>query len=212
MHQWRGLERWLEVNLPEVHEDLAPGCSDASIAEFERQMGRVLPESLKDLYRWHDGQKGAVNSGPFFGLNFLSLADAKSHWESWKSIIDNWSPEEMVEANAFSRSAKPGTVRELYANAYWIPFAYDYGGNHLGVDLDPGESGISGQVINFGSDEEEKFVLANSVDKFLEWLVNQLEEGNFAINEEDDGGRSLNTKEPAQSHFLDSVPILFASQ
>jgi cell wall assembly regulator SMI1 len=206
------LERWLEINLPEVHEDLAPGCSDASIAEFERQLSRVLPESLKDLYRWHDGQKGAVNSGLFFGLNFLSLADAKSHWESWKSIIDDWSPEDMVEANAFSRSAKPGTVRELYANAYWIPFAYDYGGNHLGVDLDPGECGVSGQVINFGSDEEEKFVLANSVDKFLEWLVNQLEKGNFAINEEDDGGRSLNTKEPATSHFLDSVPILFASQ
>lgn len=80
------------------------------------------------------------------------------------------------------------------------------------MDLDPGECGVSGQVINFGSDEEEKFVLANSVDKFLEWLVNQLEDGNFAINEEDDGGRSLNTKEPETSHFLDAVPLLFASQ
>nr|WP_305955588.1 SMI1/KNR4 family protein [Pseudomonas sp. R2-60-08W] len=46
--------------------------------------------------------------------------------------------------------------------------AYDYGGNHLGVDLDPGEYGVSGQVINFGSDEEEKFVLASSVGTFME--------------------------------------------
>ena len=107
------LERWLETNLPEVHEDLAPGCSEASITEFECQIGRALPESLKNLYRWHDGQKGAVNSGPFFGLNFLSFTGAKSHWVSWKSIVDDWSPEDMVEASAFSKSAKPGAVRAL---------------------------------------------------------------------------------------------------
>ncbi|MGE8468367.1 MAG: SMI1/KNR4 family protein [Pseudomonas putida] len=206
------LEKWLQAHLPEVREDLAPGCSEAAITEFEREVGRALPESLKDLYRLHDGQKGAVNAGPFYGLNFLPLAGARSHWESWKSIVDEWSPAEMTEASAFSSSATPGAVQALYANPYWIPFAYDYGGNHLGVDLDPGARGTVGQVINFGSDEEEKFVVASSVAAFMEWLVDQLESGNFAIREEDDGGRSLNTKEPEKFHFLDAVPTLFASQ
>ncbi|WP_256658865.1 hypothetical protein [Pseudomonas sp. R2-60-08W] len=41
------LERRLEVNLPEVREDLSPGCSEASIREFERDIGRALPESLR---------------------------------------------------------------------------------------------------------------------------------------------------------------------
>jgi len=206
------LEKWLEVHLPELREDLAPGCSEAELAEFESLVGRPFPDSLKQLYRLHDGQYGVVNSGPFYGLNFLSLAAAKEQWEFWKEIIEQWSPEEMTEASEFCTSATPGAVQALYANRFWIPFAYDYGGNHLGVDLDPGKRGTSGQVINFGSDEEDKYVVGKSVNTFIEWLVDQLESGNFVIREEDGGWRSLNTKEPEMLHFLDAVPILFGGQ
>jgi cell wall assembly regulator SMI1 len=206
------LEKWLETNIPEIREDLAPGCSDAAIAEFENLVGRPFPDSLKDLYKWHDGQRGATNSGLFYGLEFLSLAKARENWESWKDIIDEWSPEEMIEGSAFCTSGTPDAVQALYANRYWIPFAYDYGGNHLGVDLDPGPRGIVGQVINFGSDEEDKYVVATSVAAFMKWLVDQLESGNFAISEEDDGSRSLNTKVPELFHFLDAVPVLFGTQ
>lgn len=204
------LEKWLENNLPEVREDLAPGCPEAALAEFEGLVGRAFPQSLKDLYRLHDGQNGAVNAGPFFGLNFLPLAAVRAHWDSWRGIVDEWSPEDLKEASQFSTSAQPGAIQPLYANKYWIPFAYDYGGNHLGVDLDPAEHGTLGQVINFGRDEDEKFVVASSLEAFMQWLVEQLESGNFAIREEDDGGRSLNTKVPQKFHFLDAVPILFA--
>lgn len=64
------LEKWLEAHLPEVRRDLAPGCSDAAIEEFESLVGRPFPESLKQLYRLHDGQHGAANSGPFMDLVF----------------------------------------------------------------------------------------------------------------------------------------------
>ncbi|MBX8471872.1 SMI1/KNR4 family protein [Pseudomonas sp. RIT778] len=206
------LEKWLEANIPETLEDLAPGCSDAAIAEFESLVGKPFPESLKALYKWRDGQRGAANSGPFYGLEFLSLAKARDNWESWKSIIDGWSSEEMTEASAFCTSGTPDAVQKLYASKYWIPFAYDYGGNHLGVDLDPGARGTVGQVINFGSDEDDKYVVATSVAAFMEWLVDQLESGNFMIEEEDDGSRSLNTRTPEMFHFLDAVPVLFGAQ
>ena len=206
------LEKWLEINLQEVHADLAPGCTEAAIAEFECEVGRSFPASLKDLYRAHDGQAGTANTGPFYGLSFLSMAQAKGHWIDWKKIADETSPEVMEGASMFSKSASAGTVKEIYANAYWIPFAYDHGGNYLGVDLDPGPRGTIGQVINFGRDEDEKFVVASSVAAFLAWLVDQLESGNSTVRLEDDGGRSLNTKEPEMSHFLDAIKILFASQ
>ncbi len=205
------LDQWLETHLPELHADLAPGATDAAIAEFEQQVGRAFPESLKALYRWHDGQRVEVNTGPFYGLIFLSLADARKHWASWLEIIEESSAEDLADLSAFSKSVKPGVVKALYASRYWIPFAYDYGGNHLGVDLDPGERGTVGQVINFGRDEDDKFVLADSLAAFLEWLVDQLESGNVVIREEDDGGRSLNTREPDAFHFLDAAKVLFAS-
>ncbi|KTB59111.1 beta-1 3-glucan biosynthesis protein [Pseudomonas viridiflava ICMP 13104] len=206
------LEQWLENNLPEVRADLAPGCSQASLAEFESQVGRAFPQGLADLYRAHDGQAGGVNTGPFFGLTFLSLAQARNHWESWKQIVDEYSPEDMKEASAFCKSAMPGGIKEVYANQYWVPFAHDYGGNYLGVDLDPAQRGTSGQVINFGRDEDERFVVALSLETFVEWLVCQLESGNALIRDEDDGGRSLNIREPESYNFLDSLPVLFASQ
>ena len=206
------LEKWLQANLAEVHADLAPGCPEAAITAFELQVGRAFPESLKMLYRLHDGQHGAVNTGPFFGLTFLPLADARKHWASWQETLEGFAADDLSAANDLCSSATPGAVKAEYANRYWVPFAYDYGGNHLGVDLDPAERGTAGQVINFGRDEEEKFVVANSVSSFLEWLVDQLEAGNAAIREEDDGGRSLNTRQPEKFHFLDSVRVMFASQ
>lgn len=206
------LEKWLQANLPEVYDDLAPGCSEADLAAFEEDIGTPLPEGFKTLYRLHDGQRGAIHTGPFFGLDFLSLAQARQHWQSWKEVVAECSPEDMKGASMFSKSAKPDAVQAIYANTLWIPFAYDHGGNHLGVDLDPGARGTLGQVINFGRDEDEKFVVATSIEAFLAWLVEQFESGNAAIREEDDGGRSLNTKTPDKLHFLDSVRILFASQ
>lgn len=203
------LDIWLDTHLREVGDDLAQGCSEAEIAEFERLVGRDFPESLKALYRWHDGQRGDADTGPFFGLHFLSLTGARAHWESWKKVVDEASPDDMKDLSEFCTSATPGAVKALYANTYWIPFAYDHGGNHLGVDLDPGENGTLGQVINFGRDEENKYVLASSMAAFLEWLVDQLESGNAAIAEEDDGGRSLNIREPESSHFLDALDALF---
>lgn len=206
------LDTWLKTNLEEVHDDLKPGCSEAELAEFEALVGREFPESLKALYRWHDGQTGTASTGPFFGLTFLPLAEALKHWASWRDIVEEWSDEDMSVNSDFCTSTPPGAIKALYANRYWIPFAYDYGGNHLGVDLDPAGQGTVGQVINFGRDEEEKFVVASSLETFIEWLVDQFETGNVAIRVEDDGERSLNTKVPEQYHFLDSVQILFAEQ
>jgi cell wall assembly regulator SMI1 len=206
------LEKWLEVNLPEVYADLAQGCPEAAVSEFESLVGRAFPQSLKDLYSAHDGQKGEADTGPFYGLMFLPLADAKRHWARWNSMVDQSSAEEMKTAGALSKSATPGAIKEVHANKYWIPFAYDAAGNHLGVDLDPGESGTFGQVINFGRDENEKFVVGSSLATFLDWMADQLDSGNSNIHDEDDGGRSFNMKTPKTFHFLDAVPELFASQ
>lgn len=113
----------------------------------------------------------------------------------------------------FCKSHVNGMVREMYANKKWIPFAYDWGGNFLGLDYDPDESGTCGQVINFGRDEDVKYVLAASFTEFIDWYVKQLESGNFRIEpRENNERRSFNTKFPQTSHFLDSVKILFGER
>ena len=107
-------------------------------------------------------------------------------------------------------TSKPaGAVQQIYISPGWILFAHDHGGNHLGIDLPPGPQGTVGQIINFGRDENDHVVLAASMTGFLEWLVSQYEAGNFVIEDEGDGERSLNTRNPASRHFLDAVRTLF---
>jgi hypothetical protein len=67
--------------------------------------------------------------------------------------------------------------------------------NHIGIDLDPGPCGVVGQVINFGRDQERKYVLARSWAHFLEDVAEELEAGNFVITGTE-GHRSFDMREP----------------
>ncbi len=66
-------------------------------------------------------------------------------------------------------STPEGAIKKKYYHIKWIPLISDYGGNYIGIDLDPDTNGTKGQVIIFGRDEEDMLVLANSWDEFLDW-------------------------------------------
>ena len=74
-------------------------------------------------------------------------------------------------------STPEGAIRKQYFHLKWVPVLSDYGGNYIGVDLDPGETGTKGQVIVFGRDEEDMFVLANSWGEFLAFVIKKIEGG-----------------------------------
>jgi hypothetical protein len=63
-----------------------------------------------------------------------------------------------------------------------VPLITEVDTDFLGIDLDPGPSGIVGQVINFGRNEEDKYVLATSWAQFLEDFADELEAGNFVLD------------------------------
>lgn len=203
------IEAWARVHFPELHADLGPPCDEAALAGLEAAVGRPLPDDFKALYRAHDGQRGSCLAGLFYGLPFLPLARVRAEWQIWNHVLDESSVETLADLNALARSVPPGAVRAVYANRYWIPIAHDYGGNHLGIDLDPGPAGKLGQVINFGRDEDDKYVVAESLAAYFEWMARELEAGNFELRSEGDGGHSFNTRAPAKFHFLDSVKLLF---
>lgn len=206
---WPRLERWLDLHLREVLTDLAPGCSDDALRDFEQLVERPLPDPLRAFYRGHDGQAGDAPAGLFYGMTFLSLQGAAEHWKEWQALRDRCCAEETAGLNEYATSVPADTIATVYSDPGWIPVAHDYGGNYLGVDLAPGPAGTVGQVINFGRDEDRKFVLAPSFDAFVERLLAELESGNFHIQVEDDGGRSFNVKTPRSGHFLDAAKKLF---
>lgn len=70
-----------------------------------------------------------------------------------------------------------GAIKQKYYHIKWLPLIADGGGNFIGIDLDPGENGIKGQVIVFGRDEQEMFVVSNSWDEFLDFNLGLIEKG-----------------------------------
>jgi cell wall assembly regulator SMI1 len=203
------LGTWLNIYLPEVAADLRPGASEFDLSSFSNELGLTLPEDFLRLYTWHNGQDMKVNTGPWYGLSFLSLDRVRKECAMWRKVLQDSPAESLVTLARSIKSTPLGFVKEQYANEHWIPFAFDGAGNYLGVDLSPNENGTYGQVINFGRDEDRKIAIAPGVKEFVCWMLKELRSGNFNIKEESDGGRSFNTLRPEKYHFLDSLAIMF---
>lgn len=106
----------------------------------------------------------------------------------WEEFIGNEERGEdgglLAEFSSRVTSFPEGAIRRLHANRGWIPLVGmgAQTSNHIGIDLDPGPDGVVGQVINFGGDESDKFVLATSWGRFLEDFADELEAGNYVID------------------------------
>lgn len=171
----------LRTELSSLEDFLLPPAGDVEIAQVEQAMNISFPDELKQLYHTHNGES---RNGPglFFGLQFLSLDEMLSEWRIWSDLQEEYA--DMGD----HYSIPSGWVKEQYINRNWIPFCHDGGGNHLGIDLDPDEHGVVGQVINFGRDEETKFVIARHLGEFIHFMRDTLREGNYTVEQEEGMG------------------------
>jgi cell wall assembly regulator SMI1 len=200
---WRRLKGWFKEHVPAVVECLRRGASAKQLRALESTIGRPLPSELARSYALHDGQgftPGTV--GMIFGLALLPLEESRTAWES-QQRVRNASGIDWEELDDRCRSFPAGAIRTVCWSSGWVPITDDGGGNHLGIDLDPGENGQSGQVIMFGRDEDAYCVLAGSWGQFLSDLADELEAGNFRlrIDPEDDSNSEFGLASPAVSHF-----------
>lgn len=210
---WGAIKAWYAEHLPEALESLNPGVREAEFDAFSDEVrqktGHILPEDMKALYLENDGQKHGSLNGIWLGLEFLALENVREQWQSWCAIAEETDMNIQIDdCTSYPR----GAVQTLYACPGWIPLAFDWGGNHFGVDLAPGLQGRMGQVINFGRDDIHKYVMASSLGVYLEWQLEQLKEGNVVIDDfkaEHEVVRIAYLKEPRNKHLLDAVPKLF---
>lgn len=101
-------------------------------------------------------------------------------------------------------------VQPVYSHEQWIPLVTDHAGNHIGTDLAPGPRGKYGQIIIFGRDFDTKYVIAENWGEFLLSFANDLEAGNWLLEDDEDdylGGdgelafRNKATNGPIQDYF-----------
>jgi cell wall assembly regulator SMI1 len=193
---WKRIEAWLDAHLPPYKHTLRPGLSKKDLAKFEKAVGMPLPEDVRQSLRIHDGQCHLPDDvfdalfdetpekappsliGVIFGEELLDLESALREWRRWAKVgEENWDEMEWSQT-----STPEGAVQRCYTTRGWIPLGALTHSDYFGVDLNPGPNGVVGQVVNFGRDEENKYVLATSWAQFLSDVADELEAGNFAVD------------------------------
>jgi cell wall assembly regulator SMI1 len=177
---------WSDAKLPVLRESLRRGVSEAEIAAAQEKLGAELPSDVVELYRAYDGQVELHDRrGLFYGVRWMPLSEVLAAWENWVDLGTR-DPGLVDDCAEFMKSDPPGAIEPIYINRGWIPFTADGSGNNLGIDLAPGPKGTRGQVIIFGRDENEKFLVAPSLSAFTSWYADQLESGKFFVELDED--------------------------
>ncbi|MEO1257593.1 MAG: SMI1/KNR4 family protein [Bacteroidota bacterium] len=98
---------------------------------------------------------------------------------------ENYEVERKVYSHDLPTSNPPGKIKEINFHDKWIPFLHDSTGNYVAYDLDPDHLGKKGQIIIYGKDEYENYLIAHSLTNFLKLIYDEIYSGNIKnlINE-----------------------------
>jgi len=152
---------------------LAPGATEVAIKRFATTTGLQLPDDVRGYWSVHNGETSEA-FGLAAGFHFLSLAQAAKSLAAWAETRRTIG-KAIQPFDRRSRSHPPNAIQKKYSLPGWLPLLSDREGNHVGIDLDPGPAGRVGQVINFGRDEEDKYVLFPGIVELIEWLAVEYE-------------------------------------
>ncbi len=169
------------------------GIEESHISEIERRMYVQFNEELKIWFQLIGRAEYGI-SGLLAGLEIYNIDEMYEEWKSWREFDSDAT---LNDARYYS-SLPAGAVKCRYTNPKWIPLAHDYASNYIGVDLDPDEQGVIGQVINFGRDENDKRVFANSLEEFFRLLIKYQDE----MEIDEDGSRPIYMNED-EIHTID---------
>lgn len=201
---WNEYTVWLKQNLPQYAIYLNKPADELDFKMLQKEIDLELPNDLKQIYLINNGDhtnkiKQQVHMGCFLGFEFLSIERIIEEFKSWDDI------RKMDWSDFYGSSTPKGAIKINYVNSKWLPILKDGASNYIGIDYDPDLKGKIGQVINFGRDEDHKFVIANSFTEFMKIIINEKKVGslNKAIILEEEGEYSFGLR--PGSHLIDDL-------
>lgn len=189
---WKRIEKRIAEHSKYI-TPLNPGATEADIAKLEETVEVKLPPDLLHSLKLHNGDRSEQDavemrskgdsdtadnefkSGVICGLELMPIDRIIGAWQDWRELDDSDDSE--------YECVPEGSIQSAYTNPGWIGLAYDAGGNYLGVDLAPGPNGVVGQVINFGPDENTRYVIAQSWSEFISMVAQDHQKCSFDFND-----------------------------
>ena len=211
------LDQLLEQKFTDTYQTLNPPVNVKILEDFSKKTGLQLPDDLIHYYiNHHDGQKETI-CGLFFGLNFMSIENIAAEYNKIHQFFDGSLRQELSEG---LRSHPENAIKRIYYHDKWIPLASDGGGNYLGIDTDPDTNGTFGQIINFGRDEDEMYVIARSFTELLGFIYDSLSndeayhisvDKDFLNNDKEVEMIGYKKNEQKYSHVFDALRVMLNS-
>ena len=175
---WERVESQFRLQAPKRLSQLAPGATPEQIAEFERLVGRSLPEDFRQSYAIHDGA---------YGVPFGECPDYLLSHDQIAGLLP-WMREDLIPPSAYRHEPVPeGPVRPTWWSEGWVPIVGEGTGDYLCIDLDPAEGGTVGQVFDWGHEYGPTHVLFPSFRAYLEQYASDLERGAIRYDEGESG-------------------------
>jgi cell wall assembly regulator SMI1 len=169
---WGRIESWLRTNAPPVFDSFQVAVTESQISETETFLGIQFPDSVKNFFSLHNGQKQNSIGGYVYGHRFMSIEQIKFEWEMFKSVFDK------REFDGIDVESDSGIQHTIW-NPKWIPLTTDGKGSYDVLDLDPTEQGKSGQIIHMLAKGDKRILMAESFELWLKQFAETLESGDF---------------------------------
>ncbi len=200
------IDAWIEKNLPLTYRTLNPKATRDQWQELVQVVGQNPSAGLQIFYtQYHNGQNIADSTACYmFNLPMLPIEEMIKQYKFWKDLKESQNEEDWNNLKSGSTSIPEGYIMKEYFSEGWIPFASDLGGNYLACDLTPDVRGEKGQIINFGRDEDEKFVIKSNFVDMIAYLNEQIVNNNVEIED-----NHFYLKEPHNRHFLDALKLMY---
>ncbi|MCC9062795.1 SMI1/KNR4 family protein [Flavobacterium piscisymbiosum] len=177
------LDKQLARLRPEYYQELKPSLSDLEIQNLEVQYKIQLPDDLKTLYKWKNGQNQNCYESFVNNSMFLSLEDILSTAAELTSMIGS------------------DFEIENWWNENWMPVFHNGGGDYICFDCEGTFTGNAGQVIEYWHADEDRNVIAPNLIAFISQIVKYYETTN-----------SQDFDEYFEIDNVDNYPLVFSVQ
>ncbi|WP_421808687.1 SMI1/KNR4 family protein [Flagellimonas sp.] len=190
VNYWNTYKEHLREKLPLYYSRLNTPATAAEIGELESFIKTELPKDFKTLYGINNGEDESwYVGGVLCGMRMLTISQITNTLQELKEIEDEYD----FNSEWIGEIIPEGTIKPGHFYNKWIPVFSDDNGNYIGLDLTPDLNGKYGQIINFGAEEYDHFVMANTLAEFIEIINSFFENGKAdqAIYENEKGERVM---------------------
>lgn len=177
---WERLIDVVQALAPGADLDLRPPLPPDNLNRLLESIPEAAHGPLRRIYARGNGQGSGASFGLLSGLYWRSLGDLANSW-AMACDLD----EEYKNMTPGVPCVPADAMLPVWQSDGWISVAHDYGNLEVGIDMTPGPSGAVGQVVNWGPEYEDHFVLASDLDALADAIATEVEAGNYLMESED---------------------------